>query len=622
MTVCLYSFACLAQQGMMLLMRPDPESNQGAIVLRYLSSGTEVVLEDCCNGNAKFSPDGKKVVTHYFPQPGTNQLYIYNIDGSGRTLAYSRAKLTQWAANGYIYVPGMSRFPEEGGQAVRVHYHRREKLGPHGKMYNPNNWFPIGKAEVSMDGTKGIYTTQCACQGTGWGQSAFVIGEDKESAHTSPCVGSISPHGDELGKANPLGGGAHSRYAIYPWKWIYRYESDTRNTFYYRTPVDMCLDTFITAEIGGYGNSMSWGKDPDVLTWTTENAPNQAWMYRRSTREKTKIADEHHALDYYPRELTMADTSIYLTPLALEFETEIGDEHMPDSIVVYLKASHDLPTPTLTGVPSWLSVDVAAIGDRVECKNTIDAAQAPSSTGSYEATVTVSFEGYRQALFTTSHQYTVKLDVFEQRPEPIRFSAPAIAEHYQTGETIDIGYSVDCARAGDKVGIALSIDNGESWAVADSSFLGKNCGDNQVFSYVIPDSALFFSQSEHHISKAVEGSQCLIRLNSFTPGGPQVFSAPFSIGATGTAPQRSLSSDPITALSAMLHVSSHASVLSLRSPHSGAGRVLDIQGRTVARFAVESGARSVSLPPLRAGCYLVEVRYAAGGREMAVANPL
>jgi hypothetical protein len=174
------------------------------------------------------------------------------------------------------------------------------------------------------------------------------------------------------------------------------------------------------------------------------------------------------------------------------------------------------------------------------------------------------------------------------------------------------------------------VDSGTSWGFADPSFVGKNCGENQVFSYTIPDSTLFW-YSYHDINgdwhnnghkRPVEGSRCMIRLRAYHPGGPEVYSSVFGINQEPavSAPVRNGPAARVVPLSARLATSAHATALSLSAPRAGLGRVLDVQGRTVCRFAVENGAQSISLPHMRVGCYLVEVRYAAGGHETVVAH--
>jgi hypothetical protein len=134
---------------------------------------------------------------------------------------------------------------------------------------------------------------------------------------------------------------------------------------------------------------------------------------------------------------------------------------MPEAAEVFVKSSGSLSTPTVSGAPAWLNVAAEVFDDdNARLTNSLNAAALPSSAGTYTATVTVSFDGYRSANFTTPHQYTVTLEVSEQRPDPVRFSAPAISDYYETGQTIEIGYSADCERAGDKINIAISIDSG------------------------------------------------------------------------------------------------------------------------------------------------------------------
>ncbi len=603
-------FTSVAEQGMVLLKREQPGENGGQLVLKYVSDGREVVLEDCCVRGAKFSPDGKQLAIWYWPRNN----YVINIDGSGRTSFGSGAHVCQWCANGYIYSKGGRRADDDPqGVSMSAHSPHHDNMGPHGQVYKVR----YSKVEWSMDGTKGVYTTLCRCEGSGWGQAVFLADEDKEYALTSPCVGSISPHGDLLGKAYQ----AHHGYAVYPFRFVYRYTSDTDNTFYVGPPSDVFSDTLLLPTSESTGD-VAWSKDPDVVTYTTSN-PDQVWMYRWSTHEKTLVGDGF-SQDYYPRELTMADTSLYLTPLALDFEVVTGEAETPKPAMVYVKGSHTLPVPTITGAPGWLNVTAEKFDDdNVYITNALNVGALPTSPGTYEATLTVSFDGFRQANYTTPHQYTVRLNVFS---EPALSFTATLQSRYDTGDSIEIGYTADCERAGDKVNIAISIDSGVNWAFVDPSFLGKNCGENLVFSYTIPDSALFYYKDDPDDDtpgnkKAVEGNQCLIRLRAYHPGGPEVYSGLFGINDNVTAS----AADRATAVRTLpLHValkgSRNQAVLSLRVPRSGTARVLDIQGRTVYRFAAEQGMQSVALPRLRAGCYLVEVNYAAGGPETAVVN--
>ena len=94
----------LAETGMVLLKRLDDpaSSTDGAIVLKYLSSGTELVLEDCCSKHAKFSPDGR-TVAFSVRRAG---LYTIDIDGRNRATFEGMGEVTQWCANGYLYRNG------------------------------------------------------------------------------------------------------------------------------------------------------------------------------------------------------------------------------------------------------------------------------------------------------------------------------------------------------------------------------------------------------------------------------------------------------------------------------------------------------------------------------------
>ena len=641
------SFAAVSE-GMVLLNRhDDPTDNgsDGALVLKYLSDGREVVLEDCCAGRATFSPDGKKVA--FVPSSGGT--YTMNLDGSDRreiTASGTSFKFLDWCTNGYMYCKGPSalglkdinRIPENGGPGEGIYDLHHDNMSPAGGVHGTTT----APLYISLDGTKIAYTNFGS---HGICQTVALIEEDKGFAITRPCVASISTHGDMLGKSNPR----HNEYYIYSWKFIYRqfdfvperHENCTYSTEYTcypgggipAAPCPWYVSTFSVPDLNKDHNNPHWSKDNDVIV-STYHPAGDPFLFEVSTREITWVEvsgmpeDYVRAADYYPRELSMADTSLFMTPVALEFETEIGDTEMPGSTIVYIKSSHTLPEPTVSGAPAWLDVAAETFDDdNVRITNAINRAGVPSSTGSYDATITVSFAGFRPEHFAKERTYTVTLDVFEQRPDPIRFVEPAIEEYYETADTIKIGYSADCERAGDKINIAISVDNGASWGFADTSYLGKNCGENQVFEYIIPERIHFYQRyaggPKDTNTTPVEGSQCLIRLKSYHPGGTEVYSSLFGINQT-VAGEASRPAAVVHAvpLSATLKASSHATVLSLRSSRNGAARVLDIQGRTVARFAVETGTQSVMLPRLRTGCYLLQVQYAGGGRETAVVNLL
>ena len=644
------SFAAVSE-GMVLLNRhDDPTDNgsDGALVLKYLSDGREVVLEDCCAGRATFSPDGKKVA--FVPSSGGT--YTMNLDGSDRreiTASGTSFKFLDWCTNGYMYCKGPSalglkdinRIPENGGPGEGIYDLHHDNMSPAGGVHGTTT----APLYISLDGTKIAYTNFGS---HGIAQSVALIHEDKGFAICRPCVASISTHGDLLGKSNPR----HNSYFMYPWKLIYRYEEVVTSNGLDRMRCTYCPDLCYDASASG-GNQQCpwyvsmfklpdpdsdhhnphWSKDNNIVVSNVHPA-GDPFLFELSSGEFTWIDasglpdDYYSTYDYYPRELSMTDTSLFMTPVALDFETEIGDAEMPESIMVYIKSSHTLPAPTVSGAPAWLSVTAEKFDDdNVYVTNAINQAGVPSSTGSYTATITVSFAEFRPELYAKERSYTVTLNVFEQRPDPIRFVEPAIEEYYETADTIKIGYSADCERAGDKINIAISVDNGASWGFADTSYLGKNCGENQVFEYIIPERIHFYQRHaggpKDTNTTPVEGSQCLIRLKSYHPGGTEVYSSLFGINQT-VAGEASRPAAVVHAvpLSATLKASSHATVLSLRSSRNGAARVLDIQGRTVARFAVETGTQSVMLPRLRTGCYLLQVQYAGGGRETAVVNLL
>ncbi len=639
-TVCVMACVCacahngFALDAMVLLMRPDDGSlsyngTPGALVLRYMSTGEEIELVGCCVQSAKFSPDGKKVA--YKDGGGTHTI---NIDGSGGTSLSQVDKVREWCADGRIYTQH-GGFSETGGALETIVFpYRRgrcDNFAPGGGLHKPR-----GYMYVSMDGTR-AQTDAFGYNGAGGVtyQTVILLQEGKEFAVSRPCEGMIGPHGNKLGKATA----SHNQYFIYPWGMIYRYttvggrDNCTYNAGVCRGTEPLCpwyLDTTELVEHNEIFHSLTWGRNGDVIASCTREM--KLWLYRLSTNEKLVYDGVQQAEDIYgypkgyiPREIRMDDTSMYLTPNELACETEIGDEQMPKLRTVYVKASHTLPTPTLMGVPAWLNVQAEAFDDdNARMVNTINPSGVPASPGTYTATIAVSFEGYRAEHFLFGNEYTVTLDVFEQRPEPIRFTG-TFEQRYNTGSTIDIEYSADCERAGDKVAILLSVDNGAGWGIADTTRLGRNCGENQTFSFVVADSMEFFKPHEWtgEVNRYVQGSQCMVKLMSYHPGGTEVVSPLFGINenVAATASSR-VSVVRNVPLRAMLKSSSGAALLSLRSPRAGMARLLDIQGRTVARFAVARGEQAVALPLSRAGCYLVEVRYTTGSREVAAVNLL
>ncbi len=150
-----------------------------------------------------------------------------------------------------------------------------------------------------MPAGKGVFTTLCRCEGSGWGQVVSLPGKQKEYAITSPCIGSISPHGDLLGKSTQN----HKGYKMYTWDYVYRYIDDRNCTFPIACRDMVCpwyLDSIPLYE--GKNIVATWSKNPDVLhfTWSDET-PNKALIFRRPTREFTLIGDGI-IRDYYTRE--------------------------------------------------------------------------------------------------------------------------------------------------------------------------------------------------------------------------------------------------------------------------------------------------------------------------------
>lgn len=624
---CVALSMALETEGMVLLRAV--EDNASKLIVKYLSTGSEVIIQDGRVSTACFSPDGRKVVYHHVTDPNQfdqrrKDMYTMNTDGSDRikvmtSQGYTATGIPNWCTNGYIYfghgTPFIRRVPENGGPAELVYTATEGTSTPTGGYVSP----AVGQDfQVSLDGTRGVGTVQnwtADSTKAGWAQLLIRLDLQEQYCIARPCQSGMAPSGDRMSVSQQ----AHRIYRIYSWDMPFVDYGEDGNTFegcihgqFSETKkcpeeLDVILAAYDIADMEGLGSawadlpefgSPKWSNsDDDIFVLTDTRQSTGAWIYRISTREYTNVApDGYKVLDFFATEIYPM-TAFSMAPQAITIDYDPGDPAPVPRIVTLVSASA-MSEPTITGGPSWLQVTPNLV-DPDTCKVSV-ALNLPRlpSEGSYTGTFTVVPGGSADTLTCA-----VSLRVGPPPPEPIVVLQPTGGATFAVGDTLHIVYDADSLQAAGTV-VSLSLNEGEDWFVLHTGE-SWGTGTGVVLDYVIPDTVLVGASMTSTVSNG-----CMVRVNRY-PDGLDAFSAVFQIVENNSVALTRRHNRSV-GLGAAVECVRHTTTLAVDAPAHGAARLVDMQGRTVRAFAVRAGRQRILLAGLEAGRYLLDLRSESG----------
>lgn len=635
--------------GMVLLHTSASEEagyeGSGNLVIRHLSTGDSIVLQDGGVRAAVFSPNGQKVA--YWDGSG---IHTVNVDGTERQLVTSDGSAEMaWCTNGYIYFhesgsTAIPRVPEDGGAVEIVHTASGNLTAYDGSIIHPE----YNDLDISLDGSRGVATVlRSDIPGREYGaycQRAIDFSTGEEYSFLGPCQGSISPDGSMITASGLM----HSILRAVPWRQpVVEYGLDGAwgNTYdgceEYGSPYALGADSmfhcpaYVDVFLLGYEVAILYNLDPHPSTWNvnwqdvvqvgqphwastdqdvflfyahanTSDAADGSYLYQISTREYTRMGDlPTYALDYFPAELTGDALAFACSPSSIGFDYEPGGT-VPAARNVSLTSVDAMSgAPSLSGAPNWLQVTATAVNaTEYTLVNTLVADSMPGE-GTYNATVTVTPSGS-----ATTLTYAVSLSVAVPVPS-IVIHEPTSSASLVVGDTLRVRYSTDETVSGTIVSLSTDagetlkqLHTGESWGA----------GDNVLLEYVI--------QADDLGPGVTVATECLVQVSRY-PDGLNTFSGLFTISsANSSAAARSRAAARAGALKASISRTVTGTSLRIESPSRGTLRLFDMYGRVVVSCAAEPGIQHVSVPVLRAGRYLLVLQGNGGTREGVLSSVL
>lgn len=626
--------------GMVLLYQdvPGGKFGGGKIMVKYLSTGKVVTIQNGGAAHAVFSDDGRRIAFGYTGLKSGGRYTrcekaTINVDGSDRRFVYAfgyggaNAFRHEWCSNGYLYLPmtvddtsRIVRIPENGGDIEVVHTFGEGVYSP-----EDSSWVAPGGGSfhMSRDGRRYAATsrrTEADGSYGGYAQFAVDLETHEEFSPWRPCQGSISGDGQILSVSSH----AHRAYRFARWPVPYQEfgtNGEWGNTYagceagpYDELEVCPSYDTvvhtgFDLRDMFDMGENIPEQQEPQFSNCTndifmfgisekiTDERVGGAWLYQFSTHEYTKVAPIHTQITgYCPTEHTFSTPYVLAPGYTLFYVDTTGA--LPGAKPVTLSSAEDMPgAPTLSNVPAWLNVEVSRVSAREYTLACTVVGNPRPDVGTYPDTMYVTPGGSTEPL-----QMLVTLLVDEHPELPIMIATPRDGQVYRVGDTLRVEYSADSTlMSGTR--ISLSVDAGDTWVQMHSDAAWET-GSNQELKYAIPSSVE---------GRSLVSEQCLVMISGY-PDGYETYSGVFSIvgSATSSTHERREPTSAQHALRVALKRSASVPVLTVTSPTSGVARLIDLRGRTVRSFTLAEGAQGVGLPSLQAGRYLLEISLATG----------
>lgn len=621
----------LETEGMVLYATEEGDASK--LIVKYLSTGQTVTIQDGRVLSACFSPDGRKVAYLHNPDPDEwnqrrKELYTMDIDGANRvktmtSRGFTAGGMPQWCTDGYIYfthgMPTVQRVPETGGPSEVAYTAHEGTVTPVGGTLSPNIG---GDFQMSLDGTRGTGTVQqYTADGTksGFAQMAVRLDLQEQYSIIRPCQSGMSPSGTRM-SVSAMG---HRIYRIYAWDLPYVDYGDGNSTYegclngdykdIMKCPEELDVMLFglelrdmfnlgaswdATVEIG----SPHWSNtDEDIFMFKDSNHGTGGWLYRISTREYTNVCgDGHRVWDYFATEIHPT-TAFTLAPRSATIDYSPG-EPAPAPTVTTLTSLAAMTDVTVSGAPGWLDVSVSLTSSTTcEITNTLNTGSLPAE-GTYTDTMTVVPAGTTDTL-----TYAITLRLGPAIVPPIVILTPTSSSSFAVGDTLRVIFNADTTQAPGTV-VSLSLNEGEDYVKLHT---GENwgSGDSVVLAWAIPDSVNVGGTMTSTVS-----SGCLVRVSKY-PTGLESYSETFEIvQSTAVALRRRHQRG--SNLRASVHRTSQGPTLNVSSPVCAVARLLDMRGRTVARYDIAPGTSVLTVPRVEAGRYILDVSPAGGAGHL------
>lgn len=610
---CLQAFGTVTSG--MVLLRDYGEPDLGSIAaleVLYLSDGHRVVLVDAAK-TATFSPDGRKVA--FVDMDG--MISFINVDGTGLTQTrHTNNSNLNWCTDGYIYcrgLGGIARIHDNGaGDKELVYTIQEGAVSPTGVALKAS----IGDVSLSLDGTRLVGTV--GKDGGGYANLCVDLVAKTQWSQATPCQSSISASGDKV-SCNSMAGGHHT-YRVLAWGAPYE-EFPSGNTWVGCDPTEECpsdLGLFpLRPDINEMYNlnppvnieirNPKWSDTEDDIFYFATHAKDGltaeaggAYLVEFSTMAYTKVGPQGTEPNgFFGDEVVLGDTPDYLvTPSTLTFAWD-QSEDLPDAKQTTLSSTPSMSqVPSISGQPAWLTVTSSLTGPNTcVLENSLVASEMPGE-GTYSATVTVTPDG------AAAVTYQVNLTVGPAPQGPIVLHRPSGGESFSVGDTMVIEYTAD-PEVNLGVIISLSTNAGETFDVLNETD-ALPTGSNLTFSYAIPDSLFGSDRSPGQVL-----SQCLLKLSNY-PSGNEIYSQTFSVTSAETGVAGSVKAMVPAGLTVSVGRTAHGTTLTVNSPASGSGRILDMHGRTVRTVALSGGSQAVAVGRLSLGRYLFQADLSNG----------
>lgn len=601
------------------------ESN-GGLLIRYLSTGTEVPIVGANVRHAAFSPDGMKVC---YLRQDVATLRTVNIDGTNdveiATDCGGARGTPQWCTDGYIYWEKgkLYRVPETGGTPEDlIGEWRYDLVGPLGDTLGGGN-HAFNEMQMDRAGTRAVGTAQRTAGG--YAQRAYDVLTDAEYLFVRPCQEGMSPSGNLVSVSYS----GHRFYRIVPWRVEFADHGDDGNTYDGCTfdghPAGWCpeYDTAISVandiqaqfcpdtRVDNIGMPRFSDHEEDIFLFRVNPGEGGeeaigCYAYNLSTHEYTRLyVGASTCWGFIREEITMGTQHPYtLTPSSASFAVETGGALPADQTLTLASTPAMSTDPAISGTPAWLSVSSSRVSD-TEYTLTLSLVKAElPGEGTYQVTLGITPDGSSDSLSAT-----VTLSVTPPPPPPIVIHTPTNGASYSVGDTLRITYSADSTILSGVV-IKLTVDAGEG-LVQIHQDEALPTGANKTFEYIIPDTVTVLG-----IPTSTVSSDCFVQLSDY-PAGNETLSPVFSIAAsTSVAPDKAGTGWAVGQLqAARISAGDSGANLRIDAPRSGTVSLYDVGGRLLAQFSVRQGRQVVRLEAAARGNVLMRAAYTDGATE-------
>lgn len=609
--------------GMALIGIAGDEGEGDKLVVRYLSTGRQVVIAGGNVRHATFSPDGKKAA---YLRSDAAYLHTVNIDGTNDTIIATDcggARGTpQWCSDGYIYWEKgkLLRISENGGTIEDlIGSWRTDLTSPLGDTLE-GGLHGITYIQMDSAGRRAIGTAPR--KGKGYSQRAYDLEMKEEYYFLSPCIGGMSPSGNLVSVSYS----GHRYYRIVPWMVPFVDYGENGNTVQgcrfkgetlghcpeYDTTLAIADDIQALfspdTRVDDVGVARFSDHEEDIFLFAVEKGAGSeeavgCYAFDFTEDEYTKLHSEPSYCWGFIREEIMIDNPnpCKLSPTAASFAVREGAPPPKNQTLTLTSEQAMASPPVINERPDWLSVEANQVSaDRYDITLGPKSDGMPGE-GDYHSVLQVIPAG---SACTLSVNVTLSVTPFEA--PPILIHSPVEGASYSVGDTMRVTYSADPTIISGVV-ISLTTDGGISLKGLNPTETLPAESD-KAFEYVIPDSS-FVSDN------------CRIKLSDY-PQGYDTFSGRFSIVQSS-----SISWERSNPSASRLSVASNVNGgdwfgLRISSPYFGIGTLYDISGRLLGRTEIRKGKNSYWADSDLPGSLLLRVSYDNGSLEKAlIVNP-